>query len=799
MMRGTRIPILHVTGSMLLVALSMFCAVPAGAQGGLIRLGTDGKPAGACPLKFTEVQGEISGPIARVTVTQQFENDAPEIIEAVYTFPLPHRAAVDDMEIRIGQRVVRGAIRRREEARAVYEAAKARGHLAALLEQERPNIFTQSVTNIPPGARVRVVIRYVETLPYEDGRYEFVFPAVVGPRYIPGQPAGRQGGGWAQDTDRVPDASRITPPVTPPSTRAGHDISIEVRIDAGVPIRDVESGSHEILVERPTLNRAVVRLKRNAVLPNKDFVLRYGVAGRGVQTALLAHRDSRGGFFTLIVAPPEKLSREDVAPKEVVFVLDTSGSMSGFPIEKAKEAIAHALAGLYPRDTFNLITFSGDTHILFPEPVPATPENLDRARQFLASRRGSGGTEMMKAIRAALDPSDSADHVRIACFLTDGYVGNDMEILDEVQRHPNARVFAFGIGSAVNRFLLSRMAELGRGEAEFVSLSDDGSAAARRFHERIRNPLLTDITVDWAGLPVSHVHPRRIPDLFGAKPVILTGRYHSPARGVIRLRGRLAGQPFVREIPVELPAAAQANEALASLWARAEVEDLMAEDYLGMQRGRPRNDLREEITQLGLEYRLMTPFTSLVAVEETVITDGGKPRRIEVPVEMPEGVSYEGVFGEVRTAAAPMAFAPRGVAGNAIGGLVGGVPGSVPASMPTTIPPARLLYREDLKDREPPAGPQPKLAPALEKLLAQLRAGADPATLRHPALKGEKVEATIWLKGSPEVVVRRIREVGGEVLAELSGRSVIVARLPWRTVEALAAMTEIVHIAPARG
>jgi Ca-activated chloride channel family protein len=304
-----------------------------------------------------------------------------------------------------------------------------------------------------------------------------------------------------------------------------------------------------------------------------------------------------------------------------------------------------ALDSLYPEDTFNLITFAGDTHVLFPQPVPATRENLQRAQVFLASRQGGGGTEMMKAIRAALEPSDAQDHVRIVCFMTDGYVGNDMEIISEVQKHPNARVFSFGIGSSVNRFLLDKMAEHGRGEVEYVTLQDDGSAAARRFHERVRNPLLTDIEIDWAGLPVADVYPKRLPDLFSVKPLVLTGRYTAAARGVIRLRGKLAGQNFSKEIPVELPESQSEHDVLATLWARTRIDDLMSQDYGGMQNGNSHPDVREAITQLGLEYRLMTQFTSFVAVEEMTVTEGGHPRRIDVPVEMPEGVSREGVFG----------------------------------------------------------------------------------------------------------------------------------------------------------
>jgi Ca-activated chloride channel family protein len=614
-------------------------------QGALQVMGLDGQSRAECPLKHTDVKAEVSGQLARVTVTQEFHNPFREKIEAVYVFPLSQSAAVDDMTMLVGDRTIKGKIKRREEAQAIYEAAREAGQTAGLLDQERPNIFTQSVANIAPGAEVKITISYVEFLKYEAGTYEFVFPMVVGPRYIPGRPTGKHGGGWAPDTDKVPDASRITPRVAPKGMRAGHDISIEVKLDAGVPVDWLQSTLHEVAIARTDNHRAVVRLKDQATIPNKDFILKFDVAGKKISDAVMTHRGARGGFFTLILQPPERVTAADVTPKELVFVLDTSGSMEGFPIEKAKETMKLALDNLYPEDTFNLITFSGDTHVLFPQPVLATRENLQLAQRFLASRQGSGGTEMMSAIRAALAPSGEQDHVRIVCFMTDGYVGNDMEIISEIQKHPNARVFAFGIGSSPNRFLLDKMAEHGRGEVEYVTLEDDGSAAARRFHERVRNPLLTDIEIDWAGLPVADIYPKRLPDLFSVKPLILTGRYTSAARGAIRLRGNLAGQNFVKEIPVELPESQTEHDSMATLWARARIDDLMNQDYAGIQNDDPQLGVREAITQLGLEYRLMTQFTSFVAVEEMTVTDGGQPRRIDVPVEMPEGVSHEGVFG----------------------------------------------------------------------------------------------------------------------------------------------------------
>ncbi|HEY7547698.1 MAG TPA: VIT and VWA domain-containing protein, partial [Blastocatellia bacterium] len=575
-------------------------------QGSLQVLGAEGQMVAQCPLKHTGVKAEISGFISRVTVTQEFQNPFKDKIEAIYTFPLPQSAAVDDMTMKVGERTVRGRIKRREEARAIYEAARATGNVASLLDQERPNIFTQSVANILPGERILITISYVETLKYEDGSYEFSFPMVVGPRYIPGAPVGRQGGGRSPDTTRVPDASRITPPVAPKGMRAGHDISIEVALDAGVPIEWLRSTLHEIEVDRPTDHSAVVRLKDLNVIPNKDFILRYDVSGKKIEDAVLTHHGQTGGFFTMILQPPDRVAEEDVTPKELVFVLDTSGSMSGFPIEKAKEAMKQAIDGLHSEDTFNLITFAGDTYVLFPKPVPATRENLRRAQQFLASRAGGGGTEMMTAIRTALDPSDAQDHVRIVCFMTDGYVGNDMEIIAEVQKHPNARVFSFGIGSSVNRFLLDKMAEEGRGEVEYVTLSDDGSAAAKRFHERVRSPLLTDISIDFGNLPVSDVYPQRIPDLFSAKPLVITGRYTGGGSGVIKLRGKAAGREFVRDISVDLPREEPRRDVLAKLWARARIDELMRQDYNGIQQGTPRIEIKEEMTQIGLDFRLMT-------------------------------------------------------------------------------------------------------------------------------------------------------------------------------------------------
>src|SRR6266550_3495692 len=545
-------------------------------------------------------------------------------------------------------------------------------------------------------------------------------------------------------------------------------------------------------------------------------------------------------------------------PKELVFVLDTSGSMSGFPIEKAKETMKLALDSLYPSDTFNLITFSGDTNILFSEPVSATKENLKKAQTFLETRQGGGGTEMMTAIKAALDPSDAQGHVRIVCFMTDGEVGNDMEIISEVQKHPNTRVFAFGIGSSVNRFLLDKVAEYGRGEVDYVALNDDGSAAARRFHERVRNPLLTDISIEWNGLPVADVYPQRIPDLFSAKPVILSGRYTAGAHGIVRLKAKMAGNDFVREIPVDFPEVQSQHDVLASLWARDRIDDLMGQDYAGLQQGNMRPELKETITQIGLEYRLMTQFTSFVAVEEMVVTDGGQPRRIDVPVEVPEGMNRDAVFsdadklavnGRVKslanlssvnyTANVVVSSSPEMVNTSRPDGtmVLNGValdPGSAPPSnrsskskrqrggnsgsgsgvgtangagvggaviLPTTSarPVAELDEPVMVRTQEENQRDRlrAKIHPSVLAVIERLKKkDTNPTAEEARFTRGGKAELQIWLTDKSEEALAKLKELGFEVVLDPKTSKLIIGRLPLEKLEVLADLKWVRYVAP---
>jgi Ca-activated chloride channel family protein len=615
-------------------------------------LGKDGKVTGFVPLKHTAIKTEISGFVARTEVTQEFENVLPDAVEAVYVFPLPHSSAVDGMTMTVGEREIRAVIKERDEARRIYEQARNTGHTAALLEQERPNIFTQSVTNIPPSGKVAIKLTVIELLKYEAGAYEFAFPLVVGPRYIPGAPTSAGDHGTMSNTNQVPDASRISPPVAGVHTadeHAGHSVSMEINLAAGVPVGNVESTSHKIFADRTGADSYHITLADGDVLPDKDFILKYQVSGTGVNDAVLAHSDKSGGYFTLILQPPNRPVEKTLVPRQLIFVVDTSGSMWGFPLDMAKKTIQRALDNLRKDETFNLITFSGDTRILFPEPVPATPENIAAAKKVLAGAYGSGGTEMMKAIRTALgddagaDKPMEADPIRVVCFMTDGYVGNDADIIAEIKKHSDARVFSFGIGTAVNRFLLTKMAEEGHGDVEFVTAPGEAQAAADRFYERVHSPVLTNISIDWNGLPVSDVYPKDARDLFSAKPIIITGRYTGNPSGKITIKGYQGTGDFSRTIPVDFSSAQENNAALEKIWARHKVEDLMSRDWNGIQSGTSK--YKAEITQVGLEHSLATQYTSFVAVEERTVVSDGKPVKVEVPVELPQGVSPLAVPG----------------------------------------------------------------------------------------------------------------------------------------------------------
>lgn len=587
------------------------------------------------PLKHTDVHASISGYIGAVQVTQQFLNPYSSKIEAVYVFPLPHNAAINEFIMTIGERRIRGIIRERQDAQRIYQEAKRQGYVASLLTEERPNVFMQSVANIEPGKEIDVDIRYFQTLAYADGWYEFVFPMVVGPRF---NPAGMKAGIGA-----VPrGASGLSGQNTEvqylkPGERSTHDVSLTVELDAGVPIEEFECKSHQVTHESASPEKLTVSLGPADRLPNRDFVLRYRVAGEQIKSSLLTSRDERGSYFTLMLYPPKDLGPLERQALELVFVLDCSGSMSGRPIQQAKAAVARGLRLLQPGDSFQIINFSVTASQLGPAPLPATPENVERGLEYLSALEGEGGTMMLEGVKAALDFPHDPERLRFVCFLTDGYIGNEAEILGEIHRRLGpARIFSFGIGSAVNRYLLDHIAQLGRGAVAYLGPRDNAAQIMEDFFVRISHPALTDLAIDWGGLQVTEVFPQKLPDLFVGRPVVVTGRFAGSPDATIRVSGKMAGEMTQVEIAAPVNDLTSTHPGLPSVWARMKIAELAKRSLY-----EPNRELPEEIKQVALDYGLMSAFTAFIAVDSSRPTAGSEGTTVPVAVPVPEGVKYD--------------------------------------------------------------------------------------------------------------------------------------------------------------
>ncbi|MCH7905299.1 MAG: VWA domain-containing protein [Armatimonadetes bacterium] len=593
-----------------------------------------GGPARVLPLLDTSVTADIAGIAARVTVVQTFKNPYNTPIEAVYTFPLRSGAAVDRMRMKIGDRIIEGEIKRAEEARRIYEAARAAGQAAALLDQERPNIFTQSVANIMPGEEVRIEISYVDVLEYKDGEFEFVFPMVVGPR----------------NTMNALDPDKIFPPITPEGTRTGANIELSVFLDAGAPLQSVTSELHAIDVQRRGPGQFQVSLARKDEIPNRDFILRWRPEGEGLAESFITHAENGGGTFCLTIIPPKFVTDNIVSPREVIFVMDQSGSMTDFPIEKSKELTIAMIDKLRKDDTFNVVTFNTSVNLLWPEPVPNNRERVREAKQFVRGLTAGGGTNFLPPLTAALGSPPRDGRLRIVVFNSDGYVGDDFAILAMVRKNKrNGRLFTFGIGNAVNRFLIDGMSYEGRGDSEIVTLGMDAGPPIERFIKRTQSPILTDVTIMTSGGGITDVTPSEVPDLFDGAPLVIFGRYSTPGPAKIILGGQLGGRPWSRTIDVVLSVTGDSGDGITKAWARRKLDDMVRQDWMVAMEttrgGKTYESDNEPFTLFALTHGIMSQWTSFVAVEKRVVNIGGRQRTVRVPVEMAEGVSYDGIFG----------------------------------------------------------------------------------------------------------------------------------------------------------
>lgn len=607
-------------------------------SGALDAYGRDGKVLGQCPLKHTAVDAKVSGYTARVTVKQIFRNPFNQKIEARYRFPLSHEGAVDDMTMKVGKRIVQGEIKRKEDARQIYQQAMIAGNVASLLEQERTNVFTQSIANLESGKEIEITIKYTEILNYKDGAFQFVLPTVVGERFDP-----YDGTGDAADSRSVRLAS-IGPSTktntAPAGTRPGHDISVNVAIDAGLPITNLNSHLHGIISQRTNSHSALVSLKQAATIPNRDFVLDIGVAKEGLNSGYLATRTGKDGFVTIMVMPPKKVAPKQIAPRELIFLVDCSGSQAGKPIEKSRDTLKYVVDHANENDTFQIITFNDHVKTLFGKPETLTMTRKLQAKMFIDQITALGGTWMAPAVEATCATPADDNRLRIVSFMTDGFVSNDYEVIGLVKKlRGTSRWFPFGVGDSVNRTLIDGISKEGGGESEFVLLNDSAEEVGRKFYERIASPVLTDVRLSTVGVELIDVYPRAVSDVWSEKPLYFKARYVTPSAGRIFIKGYSQGKPYSQEIQLQLPAENRTNTQIGQIWAKAKIDDLMSEDWDGAQTGVMSEPVKEEIVKTALAHHLMSQFTSFVAVDKSTVTKGGNLALVDVAVNMAQGLS----------------------------------------------------------------------------------------------------------------------------------------------------------------
>lgn len=586
---------------------------------------SDSDETDCLPLLETTVEVNVSGVIADVAVRQIYKNSGKSPLEAVYVFPASTRAAVYAMTMTIGERELKAVIQPKLKAREIYEQAKSEGRSASLLEQRRPNVFQMNVANIMPGDVIIVEMQYAELLVPEDKIYEFAYPTVVGPRYS-NKPAGT-----ASDEDQF---------VETPYMRSGSEMpfkfDIKMRLAAGMEIGEIECPSHSSLIRREGLDIGEISLddegRKNW---NKDFIVRYTLSGDNIETGMLLSKGDEN-FFLLMLQPPRRVEEKMVTMREYIYVVDVSGSMHGFPIEVAKVLMRNLLESLNPEDRFNLILFSYGQGLLAEESVKASQNNIDRALGMLVRQSGSGGTELLPALEKAISLPKTEGYSRSVIVITDGFVDCESEAFELIRNNlNNANLFAFGIGSSVNRYLIEALAKAGEGEPFIVTHPDEAEYMAFKLNEYIKSPVMTGIEVDFGRFKAYDIEPPTIPDVLADRPILIYGKWDGYPEGTVRVSGYAGEQKLHVDIPVEKYGKFMFNPALKYLWARNKIA--LLSDFPAPRTNK--KDVDEEITNLGMKYNLLTRNTSFIAEDYIVRNEGGKLVRMKQASPMPEGVS----------------------------------------------------------------------------------------------------------------------------------------------------------------
>jgi len=600
--------------------LAPYFFIPGG-DGGVDRL----------PLKSTRAAVSIAGVIADVKVTQVYRNTGKSPVEATYIFPASTRAAVSGLKMTIGSRTIEAEIRTRDQARQEYEQARSLGRGATLLEQQRPNVFQMNVANIMPGDEIKVELNYSELIIPNEKVYEFVYPTVVGPRYANRPAAGA-----------VAKEAWVKNPYLHQGQAPTYDFGITVDINAGMPVSRIASPSHGIKVAYQGSSSATVTLDpSDRQAGNRDYILRYRLDGDKIQTGLLLSQGGKENYFLLMLQPPKRVSASAIPAREYIFIVDVSGSMHGFPLDISKRLLRDLISGLKATDRFNVLLFSGGSAVLAEESLSATPEHISQAIGFIDHQQGGGGTELLPAMQRALALKQAAGCSRTLVIATDGYVSVERETFDLIRRNlGQANLFAFGIGSSVNRHLIEGMAHVGKGEPFIITTPEDAPVKAERFRHLIASPMLTHVRLTVSGFDAYDIEPENIPDVLSERPVTVFGKWRGEAKGALTVSGVTGEGRFRQDIVVDTVKPSPHNAVLRYLWARERIALLSDYNLLGA------DDKRiQEVTDLGLRYHLLTAYTSFVAVDSQVRNQGGKQTTVAQPLPLPQGVSDYAVGG----------------------------------------------------------------------------------------------------------------------------------------------------------
>lgn len=590
------------------------------------------------PLKATYAKVNIAGVIADVKIVQQYVNTGKTALEAKYIFPGSTRAAVYAMQMKIGNRILNAQIKERQKARQDYEQAKTEGKTASLLEQERPNVFSMNVANILPGDTIAVELTYTEMLESTNGTYQFVYPTVVGPRYCN-----------TPKTENQSDenVSWVENPYLTEGKAPNYNFNMDVNINSPLPLQKITSTSHSILVSYTGKQNANIQLDSSEKQGgNRDFILQYQLRGKETASGILLYKHHDENFFALMMEPPLAPTPSQINRREYIFIVDVSGSMYGFPLDVSKTLLTNLISNLNSNDKFNILTFAGGNALFESQSCAATKENQQRAKDFLNNQTGGGGTELLPALKRALSlPADSG-YSRTFVIATDGYVSVEKEAFRLVRDNRNkANLFAFGIGSSVNRYIIEGLAHAGCGEPFIVTNQTEALNQGNEFVSLINSPVFTNITIDWGNMQVYDLEPKTIPDIFAKRPILIYGKYTGQPKGIIQIKGISGTKPCTLKLNLD-SVTTKGNQALRYLWARNRIKYYSDYDQyyesssqFDFSSNQVTENQEKAITDLGLKYNLLTQYTSFIAVDSLIRNKTGKLQTVTQPLPLPQGVS----------------------------------------------------------------------------------------------------------------------------------------------------------------